>query len=60
LVQDRARALPLLLAMPSTKRFRGTVDVASTYLTLLAENWDEGLVEIRSEADSAWPFGPRE
>src|ERR1041385_6406406 len=37
--------------MLNTKAFRGTLDVASVYLALLSENWDEGLIEIKSEAD---------
>jgi len=53
------RALPLLLAMLNTKAWRGSVDVASVYLALFAENWEEGLVEIRSEADSAMMAGFR-
>ncbi len=36
------RSLPLILAVLNTKHFRGALDIASTYLALLAENWDEG------------------
>lgn len=53
------RALPLVLAVLNTKHFRGAVDISSTYLALLAENWDEGLVEIKGESDIAMMAGFR-
>jgi len=53
------RSLPLILAVVNTKQFRGAVDIASTYLALLAENWDEGLVEIKGESDAAMLAGFR-
>jgi hypothetical protein len=53
------RSLPLILAVVNTKQFRGNVDIASTYLALLAENWGEGLVEIKGESDAAMLAGLR-
>ena len=53
------RSLPLILAVLNTKAFRGNVDIASTYLALLAENWGEGIVEIKGEADAAMMAGQR-
>jgi hypothetical protein len=47
------RTLPLIISLVNTKQMRGDIDIAPTYLALLAENRDEGLVEIRSEADMA-------
>ena len=53
------RSLPLILAVLNTKEFRGNVDIASTYLALLAENWGEGIVEIKGESDAAMLAGFR-
>lgn len=53
------RSLPLILAVLNTKHFRGALDIASTYLALLAENWDEGLVEVKGESDAAMTAGFR-
>lgn len=47
------RALPLILALVNTKALRGDQDIQMTYLTLLSENRDEGLVEIKNEPEFA-------
>jgi hypothetical protein len=47
------RVLPIIFSLINTKALRGDKDIAATYLALLCLNREEGILDVRSEAELA-------
>lgn len=51
------RSLPMLLSLLTSKKISGNKDPSLVYLELFSRHFDEGLIELGSEADHAFASG---